>query len=39
MQFAIRVTVLVCSFVKHGHGPLGVNADRADRNGSTVVLM
>jgi hypothetical protein len=26
MQFAIGVTVLECSFVKHSHGPLGVNA-------------
>jgi hypothetical protein len=25
MQFAIGVTVLECSFVKHSHGPLGVN--------------
>jgi hypothetical protein len=25
MQFAIEVTVLECSFVKHSHGPLGVN--------------
>jgi hypothetical protein len=24
MQFAIGVTVLECSFVKHSHGPLGV---------------
>jgi hypothetical protein len=24
MQFAIEVTVLECSFVKHSHGPLGV---------------
>jgi hypothetical protein len=27
MQFAIGVTVLECSFVKHSHGPLGVNMD------------
>jgi hypothetical protein len=27
MQFAIGVTVLECSFVKHSHGPLGVNID------------
>jgi hypothetical protein len=26
MQFAIGVTVLKCSFVKHSHGPLGVKA-------------
>jgi hypothetical protein len=25
MQFAIGVTVLECSFVKHSHGRLGVN--------------
>jgi hypothetical protein len=25
MQFAIGMTVLECSFVKHSHGPLGVN--------------
>jgi hypothetical protein len=25
MQFAIGVTILECSFVKHSHGPLGVN--------------
>jgi hypothetical protein len=25
MQFAIEVTILECSFVKHSHGPLGVN--------------
>jgi hypothetical protein len=25
MQFAIGVTVLECSFVKHSHGPLGIN--------------
>jgi hypothetical protein len=24
MQFAIGVTILECSFVKHSHGPLGV---------------
>jgi hypothetical protein len=24
MQFAIGVTVLECSFIKHSHGPLGV---------------
>jgi hypothetical protein len=31
MQFAIGVTVLECSFVKHSHGPLGVNiAEIAD---------
>jgi hypothetical protein len=25
MQFEIGMTVLKCSFVKHSHGPLGVN--------------
>ena len=25
MQFAIGMTVLECSFVKHSHGPLGIN--------------
>jgi hypothetical protein len=28
MQFAIGVTVLKCSFVKHSHGPLGVKSYR-----------
>jgi hypothetical protein len=27
MQFAIGATVLECSFVKHSHGPLGVNVE------------
>jgi hypothetical protein len=27
MQFAIGVTVLECSFVKHSHSPLGVKVD------------
>jgi hypothetical protein len=26
MQFAIGVTILECSFVKHSHGPLGVKS-------------
>jgi hypothetical protein len=30
MQFAIRVTILECFFVKHSHGPLGVKV-RAPR--------
>jgi hypothetical protein len=25
MQFAIGVTILECSFVKHSHNPLGIN--------------
>jgi hypothetical protein len=27
MQFAIGVTILECSFVKHSHGPLGVKKE------------
>jgi hypothetical protein len=37
MQFAIGVTVLECSFVKHSHGPLGVNiADNFSYYGQTL---
>jgi hypothetical protein len=31
MQFAIGVTVLECSFVKHSHGPLRVKVGVAER--------
>jgi hypothetical protein len=38
MQFAIRVTVLECSFVKHSHGPLGVNIQHLKLEAKTNAL-
>jgi hypothetical protein len=36
MQFAIGVTVLECSFVKHSHSPLGVNMYAIQGNQCTI---
>jgi hypothetical protein len=35
MHFAIGVTVLECSFVKHSHGPLGIKVVHFSHSNNT----